>query len=243
MISDPDEIKELFMAPPEVLHPGEGAKILEPIVGRHSVILLDEAPHLEQRKLLLPAFHGERMQRMAGLMSELTEREVAGWPRGEAIELHPKLQRLTLEIILRTVFGLESGARLDSLRDLLTRILSFSDSPLSLLPPPPPWVARFTPMADFESLSAQVDALIYELIEQRWREESDGDDVLAMLLAATHEDGSPMSPQELRDELMTALVAGHETTASELAWAFERLAREPAALARSGRSSSQPQST
>lgn len=232
MISDPDEIKELFMAPPEVLHPGEGAKILEPIVGRHSVILLDEAPHLEQRKLMLPAFHGERMQRMAGLMTELTERELATWPRGQAVELHPKLQRLTLEIILRTVFGLDSGARLDSLRDLLTRILSFSDSPLSLLPPPPPWLARFTPMADFERLSAQVDELIYELIEQRRREDHDGDDVLALLLAATHEDGSPMSDQELRDELMTALVAGHETTASQLAWAFERLAREPIVLAR-----------
>jgi cytochrome P450 len=232
MISDPDEIKELFMAPPDVLHPGEGAKILEPIVGRHSVILLDEAPHLEQRKLLLPAFHGERMQRMAGLMSELTERELATWPRGEAVELHPKLQRLTLEIILRTVFGLDSGARLDSLRDLLTRVLAFSESPLSLFPPPPPWLARFTPMAGFEDLGARVDALIYELIEQRRSEDRDGDDVLALLLAATHEDGSPMSPQELRDELMTALVAGHETTASELAWAFERLAREPVVLAR-----------
>ncbi len=232
MISDPDEIRELFMAPPEVLHPGEGAKILEPIVGRHSVILLDEAPHLEQRKLMLPAFHGERMQRMAGLMTELTERELSTWPRGQAVELHPKLQQLTLEIILRTVFGLDSGARLDSLRDLLTRVLAFSENPLSLLPPPPPWLARFTPMASFEGLNAQVDALIYEQIEQRRREGSDGDDVLALLLAATHEDGSPMSDQELRDELMTALVAGHETTASQLAWAFERLAREPIVLAR-----------
>jgi cytochrome P450 len=233
MISDPDEIKELFMAPPDVLHPGEGAKILEPIVGRHSVILLDEEPHLEQRKLLLPAFHGERMQRMAGLMAEVTEREVASWPRGEAVELHPRLQRLTLEIILRTVFGLESGSHLESLRDLLTRILAFSESPLSLLPPPPPWLARVTPLAGFERLAEQADALIYELIEQRRREGPDsGEDVLALLLGATHEDGSPMSDQELRDELVTALVAGHETTASELAWAFERLSREPRALAR-----------
>jgi cytochrome P450 len=232
MISDPDEIKEIFQAPPDVLHPGEGAKILEPLVGRHSVILLDEGPHLAQRKLMLPAFHGERMQRMAGLMAELTEREVASWPREQEVELHPRLQRLTLEIILRTVFGLDSGARLDSLRDLLTRLLAFSESPLSLLPPPPPWLARVTPMAGFEALTEQVDLLIYDLIEQRRQEDTDGDDVLAMLLAATHEDGSPMSPQELRDELMTALVAGHETTASELAWAFERLAREPAPLAR-----------
>ncbi len=106
---DPEEIKEVFQAPPDVLHPGEGARILEPLVGRHSVILLDEGPHLEQRKLLLPAFHGERMQRLTGLMGELAEREVASWPRGEPIVLHARLQRLTLEIILRAVFGLEQG--------------------------------------------------------------------------------------------------------------------------------------
>jgi hypothetical protein len=239
MISDPDEIKELFLAAPEVLHPGEGARILEPIVGRHSVILLDESAHLEQRKLLLPAFHGESMQRLAGLMAELAEAEIESWPREEAIALHPRLQRLTLEIILRAVFGLERGAQLDRLRELLTKVLAFSENPLSLLPPLPRLLARFTPMAGFESLGAQVDELIFTLIEER-RGENDasqtaaeaGEDVLALLLAATHEDGSPMSAQELRDELMTALVAGHETTASQLAWAFERLAREPAVLAR-----------
>ena len=226
MISDPEEIKQIFQAPPDVLHPGEGAKILEPLVGRHSVILLDEQPHLEQRKLLLPAFHGERMHGLASLMAELAEREVASWPREQAIELHARLQRLTLEIILRAVFGLDSGPRLDSMRELLTRLLSFSESPLSLLPPPPPWLARFTPMAGFERVGQQVDELIAELIHERRGEHSEREDVLALLLTATHDDGSPMSAQELRDELMTALVAGHETTASQLAWAFERLARE-----------------
>jgi cytochrome P450 len=149
------------------------------------------------------------------------------------------LQRLTLEIILRAVFGLERGAQLDTLRGLLTKILAFSESPLSLLPPLPRLLARVGPTAQFERLAAQVDELIYELIDERRREEASersgsavGDDVLALLLAAEHEDGSPMSPQELRDELMTALVAGHETTASQLAWAFERLAREPAVLGR-----------
>jgi cytochrome P450 len=239
MISDPDEIKELFLAPPDVLHPGEGARILEPIVGAHSVILLDESAHLEQRKLLLPAFHGESMQRLAGLMAELAEAEVDSWPRGEPIALHPRLQRLTLEIILRAVFGLQRGAQLDRLRELLTQILAFSESPLSLLPPPPRLLTRVTPMARLERLGAQVDELIFALIEERRREQATaqanpglGEDVLALLLAATHEDGSPMSPEELRDELMTALVAGHETTASQLAWAFERLAREPLVLAR-----------
>ncbi|HWX52424.1 MAG TPA: cytochrome P450, partial [Solirubrobacteraceae bacterium] len=232
MISDPQEIKEVFQAPPDVLHPGEGSKILEPIVGRHSVILLDEDPHLEQRKLMLPAFHGERMQRLSGLMAELAEREIESWPREEVIVLHPRLQRLTLEIILRAVFGLERGAQLDTLRDLLTRVLAFSESPLSLLPPLPPAFGRFGPIARLERLGAQVDELIYALIEDRRKEAAEGEDVLALLLAAEHEDRWPMSPEELRDELMTALVAGHETTASQLAWAFERLAREPAVVGR-----------
>src|ERR687895_404524 len=164
-LSDPAEVKEVFTAPPDVLHPGEGAQVLEPVVGANSVILLDESAHLSQRKLMLPAFHGERMEALTGLLEEVTEREVASWPLGEPFELHPRLQALTLEVILRAVFGLDEGERRD--------------------------------------------------------------DVLSMLLAARHEDGSPMSKLELRDELMTLLVAGHETTASELSWAFERLARTP----------------
>ncbi|MES1194174.1 MAG: cytochrome P450, partial [Solirubrobacterales bacterium] len=134
VLSDPEDLRELFAAPPDVLHPGEGARILEPIVGRNSVILLDEAPHLEQRKLMLPAFHGERMQRLTGLMTELTERELDSWPTDAPVTLHERLQNLTMEIILRTVFGLDEGARLESLRDRLTSILSFGDSPVSLLP-------------------------------------------------------------------------------------------------------------
>jgi cytochrome P450 len=234
MLSDPEEIKQLFQAPPDVVHPGEGARILEPIVGKHSVILLDEDSHLEQRRLMLPAFHGERMARLADLMSELAERELACWPREETIALHSRLQRLTLEIILRAVFGLEQGAQLDALREVLTAILAFSESPLSLLPMPRGLFARFGPVARFQQLMARADDLIFEVIAGRGggtdEQDVDGDDVLAMLLDARHEDGSPMTPQELRDELMTALVAGHETTASQLAWAFERLAREPGVL-------------
>jgi cytochrome P450 len=230
MISDPQQIKELFQAPPDVLHPGQGAKILEPVVGANSVILLDEGPHLQQRKLLLPAFHGEKMQRLAGLMEELAEREVESWPLEQPLALHERLQGLTLEIILRAVFGLERGAKLDALRDLLTKLLAFAESPLSLLPPPPRLLNRLTPAARFDRLLAQADELIFSLIEERRGEDSDGEDVLAMLLASRHDDDSPMSPQELRDELMTALVAGHETTASQLAWTFERLTREPRVL-------------
>jgi cytochrome P450 len=232
VLSDPDEIKQLFQAPPDVLHPGEGARILEPVVGPNSVILLDEEPHLEQRKLLLPAFHGESMQRLSGLMSDLADAEVATWPRDETVALHPRLQRLTLEIIMRTVFGLERGAQLDALRDLLTEILAFGESPLSLIPPAQRLLAGRGPVARLERTSARVDELIFGLVEERRREDSAGEDVLTLLLGARHEDGSPMSPAELRDELMTALVAGHETTASQLAWGFEQLAREPAVQTR-----------
>ncbi len=227
VLSDPDDIKELFMAPPDVLHPGEGASLLEPFVGRNSVILLDEGPHLEQRKLMLPAFHGERMQSLSGLMVELAERELDSWPRDQEIELHPRLQRLTLEIVLRAVFGLEQGARLDALRELLTEILAFTENPLSLVPIPK-WMAGRGPVGRLERSVAQADGLIFALIDERRHDLGDGADVLTLLLSAEHEDGSPMSPAELRDELMTALVAGHETTASQLAWAFAELARAPA---------------
>jgi cytochrome P450 len=236
VLSDPQEIKQVMTAPPDVLHPGEGARVLEVLLGANSVILLDEAPHLEQRKLLLPAFHGERMQRLAGLMGELCEQEVESWPREQPFEMHPRLQRLTLEIVLRAVFGLERGARLDRLRDLLTSVLRFTENPLSLLRPTSKrledLLALRGPLARTRARTAQVDELVYELIEERRGEGTDGADVLSLLLGAEHEDGSPMSPVELRDELMTALVAGHETTASQLAWAFVDLARAPAVRAR-----------
>jgi cytochrome P450 len=232
MLSDADEVKELFTAPPEILHPGEGARILEPVVGRNSVILLDEHDHLEQRKLMLPAFHGEKMQRLAGLLTEVAEREVASWPRGEAIALHPLLQALTLEIILRAVFGLDPGERLNAIRERLTAIIEFGSRPFGMLPPLHRKIAGRGPWAHFVRLRSETDALLFELIEERRREGGERDDVLTMLLAARHEDGTPMSAEEVRDELMTLLVAGHETTASELAWAFERLGREPVVLER-----------
>jgi len=237
ILSDPDEIKEVFRAPPDVLHPGEGARVLQPIVGKNSVILLDEAAHMEQRKLMLPAFHGEKMARLAGLMSEVAEREVVSWPRDRELELQPRMQRLTLEIILRAVFGLDPGPRLDALRERLAEMLAFGDRPISLTPPDPEGRAarileKFGPFAQFARLQRETDRLLFELIDERRAGDGARDDVLAMLLEARHEDGSPMSPQELRDELMTLLVAGHETTASSLAWAFERVARSPRLLGR-----------
>ena len=231
MISDPAEIKEVFQAAPDVLHPGEGADVLEPVVGRHSLILLDEDAHLEQRRLMLPAFHGERMQRLKGLMAEVAEREAASWPTDRPIRLHDKMQSLTLEIILRAVFGLDPGERLDALRDKLARVLDFGLQPASLVPALRRDIWPMKKWSEFLALREEVDGLIFELVdERRSSADEDRDDVLAMLLTARHEDDTPMSDQELRDELMTLLVAGHETTASQLAWTFERLVRNPAVL-------------
>jgi cytochrome P450 len=226
-VSDPDEIKQIFTAAPEVLHPGEGARILEPVVGPNSVILLDERPHLEQRKLMLPAFHGERMQRLTGLVTEVTEREVGSWPRDTPVALHGRLQDLTLEIILRAVFGLDPGPRLDRLRGLLSEVIELGAGPLALLPALQRDLGPWSPGGKFARQRAEVDRHVRELVDERRAEEADRDDILAMLLQATHEDGSPMSFEEIRDELMTALVAGHETTASQLAWTFAMLARAP----------------
>jgi cytochrome P450 len=235
ILSDPGDVKQVFQAPPDVLHPGEGARILEPIVGPNSVILLDEEPHLEQRKLMLPAFHGDAMQSLAELMSELTEREIATWPQEQPIALHPRLQQLTLEIVLRAVFGLEQGAQLNRLRELLTQVLEFAENPISLLPFAQRALAGRGPMGRLERLSEEADRMIFDLIDERRHEEAEGPDVLTLLLSARHEDDSPMSPAELRDELVTALVAGHETTASQLAWGFELLSRQPDVTARLAR--------
>jgi cytochrome P450 len=232
LLSDPAEIKAVFTAPPDVLHPGEGARILEPVVGRFSLILLDEDAHLSQRRLMLPAFHGEQIARLIGVMAQVAGQEVDRWPRDEPIALHARLQALTLEIILRTVFGLDEGARLDRLRALLTEVLAVGTSPVSLLPPLQRDLGPRTPWGRFVRVRDQVDSELYALIDERRADAAERDDVLALLLAARHEDGSPMTAEELRDELMTLLVAGHETTASQLAFAFERLVRTPAALQR-----------
>src|SRR5438067_6350037 len=168
MLSEPDELKQLFTAAPDVLHPGEGARVLEPVVGRNSVILLDEGAHLEQRKLMLPAFHGDRMERLSGLVSEVAQREVASWPRGEPIALHARLQALTLEVILRAVFGLDPGRRLDDIRALLTGVLAAGDRWSTVLGQPPrKWVERVGPWAPFFRQRDRARALVEELVDER----------------------------------------------------------------------------
>jgi len=231
-ITRPDEIREVFTAPADVLHPGEGARVLEPIVGPRSVLLLDEREHLAQRKLMLPAFHGERMRALVGVMEEVAAQEVAAWRPDETFTLHERTQALTLEVILRAVFGLAAGPRLDELRGTLKRLLDLGASPLTLLPPFRRRLGPLTTWARFVDVRERADELILALVDERRRAGEETDDVLSMLLAARDEDGQPMTDRELRDELVTLLVAGHETTASELSWGFEQLVRAPEVLER-----------
>jgi cytochrome P450 family 135 len=233
MVSHPDAVKEVFSGPPELLHAGEGNRVLLPMVGANSVLLLDEDAHREQRRLLMPPFRGNHLASYADAMTAIAQAEIARWPRGQPVRLHPRMQALTLEVILRAVFGLSEGERLDRLRAELVQMLRTTNSVpnqvvlLALSP-------RRLGATLTRRLLRGVDRLLYAEIAQR-RRAGDLDkrgDVLSILLQGRHEDGRPMSDLEIRDELMTLLLAGHETTATALAWAVERLVRHPGHLAR-----------
>jgi cytochrome P450 len=234
MLSHPDAVREVFTGDPRLLHAGEGNVVLLPAVGRNSVLLLDEQAHMSQRKLLLPPFHGERMSRYGELIAGVTERELESWPLGEPIQLRPRMQAVTLEVIIRAVFGVGEGERLERMRTLLGEMLDITSDwraalALAVLGPERIYRWRY-----FQREFDDVNGLVFEEIAQRRAAEdlAEREDILSLLLQARHEDGRPMSDQELRDELMTLLLAGHETTANALAWALERLVRHPDKLAR-----------
>ena len=247
-VADPALVKEVFLGDAKTFHAGEANTLaLGDALGDHSLLTLDEERHLSQRKLLLPPFHGESVRRYMEVMAEATEREVATWPIGKEIQLRPRMQAITLEVILRAVFGVRDDARMDLFRERIPP-LGETTSILNWLPFMDRDLGGITPAAKFRRALAAVDELIYAEIADRRaapdRTESlraghgpalaqgDRDDVLSLLLRARHEDGSSMTDSELRDELMTLLTAGHETTATGLAWAFERLLRTPRVLAR-----------
>lgn len=233
-VADPALVKEVFTGSPGQMHAGEAnAKLLESALGPNSVLVLDEAAHIRQRRLLLPPFHGPRIERHAELMREATLEDMERWPRGEPFALHPHAQRITLAVIMQAVFGIDDRER----RLRFERLLDAFSSRLGLIATFPPLrrdLGRWSPWRRFVQARAELDRFIDEEIAAR-RARSDAgerDDVLSLLMGARHEDGSAMSDAELRDELVTILVAGHETTATGLAWAFERLLRSPRALAR-----------
>jgi cytochrome P450 len=233
-LAHPVAVKQVFTGDPRLLHAGEANIVLLPVLGRQSVLLLDEQEHMAQRKLMLPSFHGARMRRYEAVMAEVAAREIERWALGTPLSAWPTMQAITLEVILRTVFGVQEGERLSRLGEALRHVLTWGTRPqrLALLAAIGP--RRITDLRVFRNVLEPADALLYEEIRRR-REAPDleeRDDVLSLLLQARHDDGSPMSDKELRDELMTLLVAGHETSATSLAWTLEALVRHPAALAR-----------
>lgn len=234
LISDPAVIKALYTERSHGLPAGRNI-VLEPVLGSRSLLLQEGAEHLARRKLMLPPFHGERMRSYEGAMEEIINAEVDTWPLHREFPIHPRMQAVTLEIILRAVFGVSEGPRLEPLREMLATVLQETASPRSQL------VGLATrrfggrgPWARFEGQLRAVDELLCaEIAEHRERPDlEERDDILSMLMLARFEDGEGMSDTELRDQLMTLLLAGHETTATALAWTFDLLLRHQAALDR-----------
>ncbi len=234
LISDPEAIKALYRQREQALPPGRNI-ILEPILGSKSLLIQEGAEHLSRRKLMLPPFHGERMRSYEETMSEIVSAEIDSWPLHQTFPIHRRMQAVTLEVILRVVFGVSSGQRLQRLRETLATVLEESATPgrqvLGLA------LQRFGgggPFAHFQDQLREVDELLFaEIAEHRERPDlAEREDILSMLMQAEFEDGTRMEDQELRDQLMTLLLAGHETTATALAWTFDLLLRHPAVLGR-----------
>jgi cytochrome P450 len=233
MVFDPALVKELFQGSGEQLHAGEANALLGPVLGERSVLLLDGAEHLRHRRLMLPTFHGRHMQAYEEVMRESTDVEIDSWPVGEAFALLPTMQSLTLRVIMRAVFGYEAGAAEEELRRRLRAMVEPLGRPArwALLMLTMGRFGRDTSAAQrFEKSKAAVDEILYAEIARRRADPrlGDRDDVFSALLLAEDEHGSRLSDREVRDELMTLLLAGHETTATGLAWTFDLLLHSPA---------------
>lgn len=229
VVANPQLAKQVFTASPEVL--GNIQPNLSRLLGPGSVFALDRDDHRQRRRLLAPPFHGKSIKNYENIVEEETLREIADWPEGEAFATLPSTMRITLNVILRAVFGAE-GAELDELRRILPPWITLG-SRLAMLPMPSRTYGRYTPWGRMAEWRRKYEVLLDKLIE---RERADPNfenrtDVLALMLRSTYEDGSTMSRNDIGDELLTLLAAGHETTAATLGWAFERLSRHPDVLA------------
>jgi cytochrome P450 len=234
MISDPAAIKALYTERSHGMPPGRQI-VLTPVVGPHSLLVLEGAEHLAHRKLMLPPFHGERMRSYQPLVEEIVDAQIDSWPLEERFAIHPRMQTVTLDIILRVVFGVSEGPRLQRLREVLTRVLEETASPFTqLIGLASRRFGGRGPWAKFEGQLRAVDELLYAEISERRAtgDFEEREDILSMLMSARFEDGSAMTDTDLRDQLMTLLLAGHETTATALAWTFDLLLRHAEPLAR-----------
>ena len=234
VLAHPDAVRELYGHGPDEVDSGVANMSLRPLLGTDNLLLLDGDEHLRRRKVVLPPFHGERMRAYEDLIRETTRREIATWPSGGPVATLSRMHVITLRVVLRAVFGVDEGPRLERLAASLRRLMSWTTDPrrglvFGFLGPD-----RLMELRGFRRQIAEVDGQLLEEIARR-REAPDlgqRTDILSLLLRARHEDSTELSDRELRDELMTLLVAGHETTAAALSWALVEVARDPRAQAR-----------
>jgi cytochrome P450 len=238
MVFDPALVKELFQGSNEQLHAGEANALLGPILGERSVLLLDGAEHLRHRRLMLPPFHGRRMQAYADSMRESTDLEIESWPVGQQFRLLESMQSITLRVIMEAVFGYRPGTTAElELRRAVRGMIEPIASPRGLVllraaMTALPIVKRSAPSAAaqrFEAAKREVDEILYAEIARRRADPSlpERDDVFSALLLASDDEGRRLSDREVRDELVTLLMAGHETTATGLAWTFDLVLHSP----------------
>src|SRR4051794_40849076 len=234
MLSDPASIQALYTNPKHALPPGRTIALL-PVMGPRSVLLLEGPDHLARRRVMLPPFHGERMQAYEETLREIAVREIDSWQPGAELAVHSRMQAVTLEVILRAVFGVTDEARRERLRELLPQLLdSTSSVALQFKVLLSRRFERMDPLGFLRELSAEIDELLFaEIADRRADAElASRQDILSLLALARFEDGEGMSDQELRDQLVTLLLAGHETTATALAWTADLLMRNPQAMQR-----------
>jgi cytochrome P450 family 135 len=231
-VADRGLIEQMFKWKPAQYSVGQPRQLMEPVTGPSSILLLDGGRHLRMRKLMLPPFHGEAIAHFAELIEHITEREINSWRPGETIRTRTVAQTITMEVIIRAVFGITDPDRVAELKELLPRLSSIN--PILAFEATRKDLGPYSPWGRFIRCRDRVDEMLYEEIEHR-RPEPGRDtrkDILTLLRSARDEDGSPLTHRELRDELITLLLAGHETTATSIGWAFERLLRTPPALER-----------
>ncbi|MGZ5313032.1 MAG: cytochrome P450 [Solirubrobacterales bacterium] len=239
LVSDPEAVKAIYSDPANGMPPGR-VVVLEPVMGPRSILLLEGRDHLMRRKLMLPPFHGERMRSYEQVMREAITAEIDSWEAGTSFAIHPRMQSVTLEVILRAVFGVTDPARSARLRESLGKVLHVTAAPSLQLLGFATRRFKHGPWASFQRLLAEVDRELLSMITERRADPdlAEREDILSALLEARFEpdgDGGEaegMSDTEVRDQLMTLLLAGHETTATALAWTFDLLLRNPAAYER-----------
>jgi cytochrome P450 len=230
--SSPEAARDIFAAAPDQLTAGDvNAHDLGPVLGPGSLLLLDGSRHLEERRLMLPPFHGERLRTHAELIAAVTRQQLGSWPLRTPLSLWGRMRAITLEVILRAVFGLE-GERLARLRQAIADLLGFAGHRLLVMPAFRRDLGPLTPWRHFVAVRTRVrDTVLASIRERRTGAGGDGrGDILSVLLGAHRQDGSALTDEEVYDELLTVLVAGHETTAAALAWSFDLLLHHPAVL-------------